>query len=138
MATIASAKDRECDIFLDSGDCSKEGQRVANELLYSRAIGVNEGDGDGRVTFVGWDGRREPSGWVDEGKSFADWVAFELIDEGRGGCGSPFGVPLDRNAVDDDFGEAVLWDEAGTGAEWRGEDGAVSVDHVVGWFASEG
>ena len=35
MASIASSKNRECDIFLDSGDCSKEGQRIAYELLDS-------------------------------------------------------------------------------------------------------
>ena len=35
MASIASAKNRECDILLNSGDGSKEGRRVTDELLYS-------------------------------------------------------------------------------------------------------
>ena len=38
----------------------------------------------------------------------------------------------------DNFGEAVLGDEAGTGTKRGGEDRTVLIDHVVGWFASEG
>ena len=56
MASIASSKNRERDISLNSGGGSKEGRRIADELLDSGPIGVNEGDRNGRVSFVRWDG----------------------------------------------------------------------------------
>ena len=56
VASIASTKNRERDIFLNSGDSSKEGRRVADELLDSGPVGINEGDRNGRVSLVGWDG----------------------------------------------------------------------------------
>ena len=40
--------------------------------------------------------------------------------------------------MDDDFCEAVLGDEAGTGPKWGGEDRPVAVDHVVRRFARKG
>ena len=40
--------------------------------------------------------------------------------------------------MDDDFCEAGLGDEAGTGPERGGEDGPITVDHVVCRFAREG
>ena len=46
MASIASTKNRECDIFFDSGDCSKEGRRIADKLLDPGSIGIDEGDRD--------------------------------------------------------------------------------------------
>ena len=76
VASIASAKNRECNVFFDSGDCSKEGRRVADKLLYARAIGVNEGDRDRRVSFVGGDGGQEPSRRVDKSEAFADRVSL--------------------------------------------------------------
>ena len=57
MASIASTKNWECDILFDSGDGSKEGRRIANELLDSGPVGVNEGDCDGRMSLVRGDGR---------------------------------------------------------------------------------
>ena len=47
VASIASTKNRERDIFLNSGGGSKEGRRVANELLDSGPIGIDEGDRNG-------------------------------------------------------------------------------------------
>ena len=46
MASIASTKNWECDIFFDSGDCSKEGRRITDELLDLGSVGVDEGDRD--------------------------------------------------------------------------------------------
>ena len=138
MASVASSKNRERYVFFDPGDSSKEGRRVTDELLYPRAIGVYEGDRYGGVAFVGWDGGGEPPRGVDERKAFADRVSLKLVDECDGGGRVAIVVPFDRNAVDDDFGEAVLRDKAGTGSEGSGENGPIAVDHVVRRFTCEG
>ena len=138
MASIASTKNQECIIFFNSGDCSKEGRKIAYKLLQVGSIGVNEGDRDGGVAFVGGDRGGEPPGWVDESKAFTDRVAFQFVDEGGGGCWFAFGIPFDRDAVDDDFGEAVLGDETSAGPEGSGKDGLVAVDHVVRRLSCKG
>ena len=80
MTSIASSKNWEHNIFLDSGDCSKEGRRVADKLLYLGTVGIDEGNCDGRVSFIRRNSGREPLRWVNEGEAFADWVPFQFVD----------------------------------------------------------
>ena len=61
-----------------------------------------------------------------------------IEDEGHRGCNVALCVSLDWDAVDYDFGVTLLWDNACSGAEGRGEDRPVPVYLVVGRLACEG
>ena len=85
VASVAATKDGECRVFLDGGGASEEGGWILDKLDEPGPIGVDEGEGDGGVTFLRRDGVVEPLGRVDEGESFAGGVAGEFSDEGHRG-----------------------------------------------------
>jgi hypothetical protein len=138
MASFAPAEDGERVVLLNSGEATEERGRVADELLEAGAVFVNKSESNGRVTFFKGDVLCEPLRGVDISEPFASGVAAEFVDQGHGGGGVAGLISLYGDAMDDDFGKAVLWDNTRGRSERGGQYGAVSVHLVVGGFTGEG
>jgi hypothetical protein len=103
-----------------------------------RTIKVNECYSNRGVTLFERNVFGEPAWGVDVRKPFANRVAAEFIDQGhRGGRVSGL-ISLDGYAVDNGLCVAFLRDDVRCRSERLGQDGAVFVYNVVGWFAGEG
>jgi hypothetical protein len=99
---------------------------------------VNKRKSNRRATFFERGVFREPLRWVDGCQPLANWVAAEFIDQGHSSGRVGGLVSLGGDAVDDDFGEAILRDDAGGRPERGGQDGPVFVNLVIRGFACEG